>query len=259
MEQVRAVFFDAGGTLIYLDRRFLMDQVEAQGIAVTEPEFLAADRAATAHAVEQMRDGTAVNDRDRWGAYLVRLFDELGCGSASVDTIVPAIAARHAAGALWTYVEPGTAELLDALRRRGYTLIIVSNADGRVADFLHRAGLAEHFDAIVDSGAVGIEKPDPGIFRIALEQAGVAPHEAVHIGDILEIDVVGARAAGVHPVLFDPHGTAKANGVPIITALAELLDLLPGMHRAGEAPLPVGDARHELTAPVDPVAPPSHR
>jgi putative hydrolase of the HAD superfamily len=65
-------------------------------------------------------------------------------------------------------------------------------------------GLREHFDFVIDSTLVGMEKPDPRIFRMGLERLGVAPEEAVYVGDIYEIDVVGARAAGMAAVLVDP-------------------------------------------------------
>jgi putative hydrolase of the HAD superfamily len=228
MEQVRAVFFDAGGTLIYIDRHFLIERLARHGIRVDERTFVAADRVAGAHAVSLMKSGVATNDATRWRAYGERLLRELGCGRLAMIDLARAVRTRHGEGRLWTHVEPGTAELLAGLRARGYKLVVVSNADGRVADFLRIGGLADHFDAIVDSGAVGVEKPDPGIFRIACEHAGVAPHEAVHVGDIYEIDVLGARAAGVHPILFDEYDGVYDDSCTRIVRLDELNALLPG-------------------------------
>jgi putative hydrolase of the HAD superfamily len=82
----------------------------------------------------------------------------------------------------------------------------VSNADGTVGRLLAGAGLAGHLEFIVDSGAVGIEKPDPRIFALALERAGVPPADALYVGDLYPVDVVGARRAGIEPVLLDPLG-----------------------------------------------------
>ncbi len=67
-------------------------------------------------------------------------------------------------------------------------------------------------DFVVDSGAVGVEKPDPAIFRIALERAGVSAAEAMHVGDLFPVDVVGARRAGLEPVLLDPLGRYADRG-----------------------------------------------
>ena len=69
-----------------------------------------------------------------------------------------------------------------------------------------RLGLARFFDTIVDSTEVGIEKPDVRIFEHALREMKVAAAEAVYVGDVFKVDVLGARAAGLRPILFDPHG-----------------------------------------------------
>jgi HAD superfamily hydrolase (TIGR01509 family) len=86
------------------------------------------------------------------------------------------------------------------------SLAVVSNSDGRLEEALDCLGLARYFDSILDSAVVGVEKPDPEIFRIAAREVGVAPEQAVHVGDLYWIDVLGARAAGVEPVLLDPGG-----------------------------------------------------
>jgi FMN phosphatase YigB (HAD superfamily) len=68
-----------------------------------------------------------------------------------------------------------------------------------------RAGLHALLDEIVDSHLVGFEKPDPRIFAHALERSGAQPETTLHVGDLYAADVVGARAAGVHALLLDPH------------------------------------------------------
>jgi putative hydrolase of the HAD superfamily len=75
---------------------------------------------------------------------------------------------------------------------------------------------------------VGVEKPDPRIFHLACERGGVTCDEAVHVGDVYEIDVLGARAAGVHPLLIDPdglHADADCERIPAITDLPRWLGL----------------------------------
>src|SRR5690606_24443056 len=113
------------------------------------------------------------------------------------------------------------------LRSSGYTLVVVSNSDGRVTRFLETAGILSMVDAVIDSGTVGVEKPDPRIFHIACERAGVTPEEAVHVGDIFDIDVKGARAAGVEAVLIDPQALMPHADVVRIRSLTELPELLP--------------------------------
>ena len=102
-------------------------------------------------------------------------------------------------------VRPGTFEALEAFKSAGYRLAIVSNAEGQVEADAKRFGLAPYFDVIIDSHVVGVAKPDPRIFQIALERLGVAPDEVRFAGDIYSIDVEGARAAGIEARLVDQH------------------------------------------------------
>ena len=78
---------------------------------------------------------------------------------------------------------------------------------------------------MVSSAAVGAAKPDPAIFTAALERAGARPEDAVHVGDSLEKDVAGARAAGIRPVLLCRDGDPPG-GVEAIGTLSELPSLL---------------------------------
>ena len=113
------------------------------------------------------------------------------------------------------------------LRRRGFTLGVVSNADGRVPAALAASGLADQFAIVVDSHLVGVEKPEAEIFHIALRACAAQPAQAVYVGDIYEIDVRGARNAGIAPVLLDPLDSYRQADCPRITDLGRLIDLLP--------------------------------
>lgn len=117
---------------------------------------------------------------------------------------------------------PGT---LRALRERGLRLVVASNWDCSLPGVLEQAGLAPLLDGVVTSAIVGVTKPDPQLFTVALEAAGCEASEAVHVGDSLENDVAGARAAGIRPVLLDRSGGAEAPGVAAIASL----DQLPGL------------------------------
>jgi putative hydrolase of the HAD superfamily len=173
-----------------------------------------------------VRNGGPSDDASRWIAYGNTLLARLDCTGEHADAVRELVMKRHHDGLLWTYTEAGTLDTLQRLRDAGYTVGVVSNADGRVASFLDRAGLARLLDFIVDSGAVGVEKPDARIFRIACEHAGVSPDQAVHVGDIYDIDVVGARAAGVTPILVDPDDLYAEADCERIRNIAELPDWL---------------------------------
>ena len=82
------------------------------------------------------------------------------------------------------------------------------------------------FETVVDSHVVGVRKPEPGIFEIALERLKLAPERAVYLGDIPRVDVVGARAAGIAPILFDRHEFYDGVDAPRIRRLDELPSLI---------------------------------
>ncbi|MBI4408214.1 MAG: HAD-IA family hydrolase [Gemmatimonadetes bacterium] len=210
----RAIFLDAGGTILHLDRAFLLERLAAQGIPCDEPRLRTADRAAKTRLAAAMRSGEAADDASRGRLYFAQLLAQVGCTGEAARAVGEGARTRHREGRLWTYTEPGTLEVLRGLQAQGYVLGVVSNADGRVEEFLRTAGLRDALDFVVDSARVGVEKPDPRIFALACERAGVAPAEALHVGDVYEIDVLGARAAGLAALLVDadpaePHGCER--------------------------------------------------
>jgi putative hydrolase of the HAD superfamily len=125
---------------------------------------------------------------------------------------------------------PDALATLPALRARGLTLVVVSNWDASLPAVLSAAGLAEMLDGVLTSAAVGASKPRAAVFEAALALAGVEPDRAVHVGDSLECDVLGARAVGVAPVLLSradgssvDADAARQAGVPVIASLTDLL------------------------------------
>ena len=116
---------------------------------------------------------------------------------------------------------PDAAPALADLRARGLALVVASNWDCSLAEWLDRAGLGGLIDGAVSSASAGAAKPSPAVFLAALELAGCEPGEAVHVGDSMANDVAGARAAGIRAVLVDRGGAAPA-GVESVGSLAEL-------------------------------------
>ncbi len=119
---------------------------------------------------------------------------------------------EFADAALWFREFPGAREGLRTLQDTGVRLGIISNADGLIGQRLAELeilqvgpGAGVHVECVIDSGNVGVMKPDPRIFHIALDAMGLQPHDAWYVGDMPGIDVVGARKAGMHPVLMDPY------------------------------------------------------
>ncbi len=125
---------------------------------------------------------------------------------AALPTLLPILQDSSNWDRLWSRVPAGVPEALARAKQAGLRLVVVSNSDGGIDKKLARARIDHYFDAIVDSGSVGVEKPDPRIFEIALERAGCAASEALHCGDLEVVDVRGAERAGLRAVLLDPYG-----------------------------------------------------
>lgn len=220
---LRAVLFDAGGTLIHLDG----DRIcRAAGIPFDADGFARAEAAATAAIRAWIVRHPDSTDSKRVALFLDGILRELGLEDETQRRAAGrAVGEEHARANLWSRLGQGAAETLRALRERGYRLGVVSNADGRVRALLDRAGLSPFLEVLIDSAEVGFEKPDPRIFLAATERLGLSPSECAYVGDIFEIDVLGARGAGLHPVLI---GTGAAEeSVDRVAALPELLELFP--------------------------------
>jgi HAD superfamily hydrolase (TIGR01662 family) len=126
---------------------------------------------------------------------------------------------------------PDTVAVLDELRARGYRLAVLSNNSPILVHQLRALGISARFETVTYSEEVGVEKPDPGIFRTALERMQISPAEAAHVGDRFRADALGAKSAGVVPILFDPGGEHAGAGEFRVASLSGLLDLLPAPPR----------------------------
>ena len=232
---VRAVLFDAGNTLLFLDyERLAAGITPVAGVPLTA-ELLASRADEAALAMER----AAATDRERAALYLETLFRLAGVPEERLGDVRATLWRLHGERHLWTGVDRRTVATLRRLRKAGLRLGVVSNSDGRVDQALAAAGLREYFDVVVDSDLAGVEKPDPRIFSFAIEALGLRPDEVLYIGDIYEVDVVGAEAAGLHAALVDPEGRHAGHDVPSAPSVAELIDLLA---RRGELSLQPGPA-----------------
>jgi putative hydrolase of the HAD superfamily len=219
---LRAVLFDAGNTLLFLDYARLAPAV---GAAIGHP--LTADGlAARAGEAARKLERSTGTDRERATEYLESLFLLAGAPEASLQEVRDELLRLHLEQHLWSAVHADTAAALARLRDAGVRLAVVSNSDGRAEEALRAAGLLDYFAVVLDSQLVGVEKPDPAIFRLALERLGVAASEAMYVGDLYEVDVVGARRAGLDVALVDPLGAHARGDVPTYASVAELVDAL---------------------------------
>lgn len=217
---VRAVLFDAGNTLLFLEYPRLAREVGlALGIPL-EADRLAGCAAEAAFRLEQPGGG----DHDRASRYLESLFLLAGVPEARLHQVRDTLLALHRQRHLWSGMDQDTPAALERLSAAGFRLGVVSNSDGRAADALAAVGIGHHFEIVVDSHLVGIEKPDPAIFQEALRQLALTPGEALYVGDIYQVDAVGARAAGLEVILVDPAGRHAHRDVPTVASVARAAD-----------------------------------
>lgn len=229
MAPLKAVLLDAGGTLIHPDHEFILERLADEGIRADLEDYRDAAREADAVVGQILRSDDPGTDQTRIRAWFATLLTGLGLPEARMGPVAESIRARHAAARLWVRPVPGTREMLEGLREAGLRLAVISNADGRVADYLENAGLGDLFELVVDSAIEGIEKPDPDIFRSTLDRLGVQPEEAVHVGDTWPVDIVGARKAGIRAIYLTDDarpGPEETDGVEVITSILELPDAL---------------------------------
>jgi putative hydrolase of the HAD superfamily len=215
-----AVLFDAGNTLLFLDYSRIATAVgKALGLPLTATG-LAAGSGAAARTMEDAR----ATDRERATAFLEALFLHAGVPAERLVEVRAILVGLHAQRHLWSDVRADAREALARLRRAGLRLGVVSNSDGRVEEALEAAGLRQYFDVVVDSTVAGVEKPDPAIFRAALTALDVPPEQALYVGDLYEVDVLGANAAGMPAVLLAPDEGPAGPGCATVGSLRALAD-----------------------------------
>jgi putative hydrolase of the HAD superfamily len=117
-------------------------------------------------------------------------------------------------------------ETLARLREQGYLLGVLSNRSESFSGYLAERGLGEFFSLAIFAGEAGMYKPEPGVFHYLLEKAGVLAEESVYVGDNYFADVVGARGAGMNPVLLDVNNLFDAPGCPVIQSHRQIIELL---------------------------------
>jgi putative hydrolase of the HAD superfamily len=218
-----AVLLDALGTLVELrpPAPRLKAELARSGFEVSEERAAAGFGAEIGYYLAHHLDG-----RDRAG--LEDLRDR--CATALMDELaLPGLEHATARRAMLEALEfapyPDVVPALRELRSAGWRLVIASNWDCSLPDWLAPLGLLELVDGVATSADVGAVKPDPAVFRRALELAGVPASQAVHVGDSLENDVAGARAAGIRPLLLARSGDPPA-GVEALRSLADLPSLI---------------------------------
>jgi putative hydrolase of the HAD superfamily len=220
----RAVFLDAGGVLVDPNWSRVSEALLRHGVDVS-PSALATAEPQAKRALDTPELVRTTSDHTRGWKYFNLVLEHAGVAlSDATDRALADLHEYHRRLNLWETVPPGVPEALVRLRGLGLLLVVASNANGTVRAHFERIGLATHFDLVLDSHDVGIEKPDPAFFAHGLAAIGVRADEALHVGDFYTIDVVGARAAGIEAWLVDVAGVNADRDCERFPTLAAVVD-----------------------------------
>ena len=239
---ISAILLDAGGVLVFPTRELLLPPLAAAGVSL---DVGLLERAHYRAMLAQDLAASPPASATWWRQYLAGFVAECGVAEDRCAALAAEIA-ETTGDHSWANVGSGVTDGLRALAALGLPMGVVSNSDGTVEAELRRLGICHASDGhepaaaiegggvrvgvVVDSAVVGVSKPDPAIFGIALDALGVTRRDTVlHVGDSLRYDVTGALAAGLQPVHLDPNGFCPApDGHRHIRALAELAGILGG-------------------------------
>jgi putative hydrolase of the HAD superfamily len=233
--RVSAILLDAGGVLVFPEPDRLLPLLRAAGV---DPDLATLERAHYRAMAIQDAEALPPVRESWWRNYLLGYVAACGVAQDRAELLATEMAQRIR-GHAWVHVGLGAMDGLRTVAALGLPMGVVSNSDGSVEGDLRRLGVCYvpaasdgqepaapgiPMGVILDSAVVGVAKPDPAIFRIALDALAVpADRSVLHVGDSLRYDVAGALAAGLQPVHMDPYGFCPTpDGHPHIRSLAEL-------------------------------------
>lgn len=233
MKKYEAILFDMGYTLIYFDpspSEIARRAYAELGLEVDPKRWCAAWDEIWEGYLRQAATATfeASEEYDRKSRLERERRVMIALGIYSEEKLWAFLEKQEA-----IYRQPGTVRLfpetksvLENLRSRGFRLGIISNWGWDLPDFCKVAGITDYFEIILSSAQAGCSKPNPLIFQKALDKMKLPPERALYVGDSYEVDVVGARSAGLEAILIDrSEGTARQDCL-VIRNLEELLPLL---------------------------------
>jgi FMN phosphatase YigB (HAD superfamily) len=222
-----AVLFDAGGVLVLPDPTVLGPLLEPLG---GDPSI---DVHRRAHYFAMANKSRAIVGEADWNEYDLAYVESIGVAVDDREHAAFVLGrTRHAH--LWRWPIPESMTALGELSAAGVPIGVVSNASGQIEEQLRRSGVCQvgagrftSVRCIVDSHLVGVAKPDPRIFAHALPSfPGIAPERIVYVGDSVTMDIGGAGAAGLHPILIDPYDDHPDADFERIRSIGDLLAML---------------------------------
>lgn len=227
----KAIFFDLDGTLrhtVPLGADVYREELAKYGLPISDKknrEVAYWEHYYWARSPELLRDLAKfdVDNEAFWRNYAVMRLKKMGATPKEIKKYQPMLEVYFANEYVpknWT--PPELYQLLPELRKMGFTLAVLSNRRNSFMDIIEELSLEGYFDAVIAAGEVGVWKPDPKVFAPILARFNLSPKETVYIGDNYFSDVIGARNAGITPVLYDPRGVFPDADCTRITSFTEL-------------------------------------
>jgi len=231
----KAIFFDLDGTLrhtVPLGADVYREKASEFGFSISDEQHRETGRWEHyywAHSTDLRKDSKKFEGDDEafWRNYATLRLEKMGASPQEIERLRPQLRRYFREEyAPKDWVPPELHQILPALRAAGYTLAVLSNRRSPFRDEMDKLLLTDYFDAVMAAGEIGSWKPNPKFFTPLLERFELAPKETLYIGDNYFADVVGARNAGLSPVLYDPRGIfpdADCTRITSFTALEEIL------------------------------------
>ncbi len=228
---IKAVFFDAGNTLLQPHpsvEEVCAEILAAHGLRVDPEAVRRGLLTADLYYEERYREDDTFWASEGDAAAMWSEMYALAMREAGVEPAVELgreLYEEFGKGDRWA-LYPDVLPVVEELHGMGLRMGIVSNWDVRLPGLCHHLGLSRYLEFVISSANLGRIKPEASIFQAALDRVGVRPDEAIHVGDHYYADVLGARSAGIHPVLLDRTGRTENLDCPVISSLSELPPLL---------------------------------
>lgn len=233
---IKFVSFDLGGTLVVMRRDLVIQKILAsEGYNVPierihETYYAVENQWLEKYGMTMMTEEQAVK---AYGELNMAIVSRLGLNVKPEELRRLKIIVSER----WVEVEssippklyPDSIPTLNKLKEKGYKIGIISNAPPSTIESVKVLGLDKYADPILISGIVGLTKPNPEIFKLALRLANVKAQESVHVGDVFQADIVGARNAGMEAILIDRDGTSETRNCKKVKSLLEVPEIITNL------------------------------
>jgi len=235
---IKAIFFDLDGTLRHSvpeGGEASSAYVETLGLHFNHEDRLRAMRWEYLYwaSSADLRDDLLAHSTDTenfWIEYSRRRLIALGASPAQALELAPKVSKHMGAEYKPQSIVPDDVQrTLPILKQAGYIMAVISNRDEPFQAVLDSHNLSQFFTYALSGGEVKTYKPEPGIFAHALRHMQVTAHETVYVGDNYYADVVGARRAGLQPVLYDPKFIFPDADCTTIRSFDELIPVIKAL------------------------------